>query len=300
MHPDITGSARTLSVALLFLACGGTPPDEDTAGTTGATAASTGTDSSVTGGQETSAGTDTGGQSEREICDRYLACVAVVAPGELPAAQMGFGSKGSCWQGSEDEAELCLEACASGLETFNEAFPDEEKCGVCQENAECDMAGGELCYFGKCTVTSCSDGVVDAKEVCDGQPGCDADCLGPSECNLFSNHGCTLSLRCSLAPVDGAGDKSAVCTSSSDFPRLSTGESCGDDVYAVCDLGLGCASAKLLPSCEPGLGNGCCTSLCVLSDTSACSPSQKCVPYEDTDGFGLAPELSYLGLCVPA
>ncbi|MCY1009426.1 hypothetical protein OV079_28460 [Nannocystis pusilla] len=125
--------------------------------------------------------TATGAESEepREICDRYLVCIAAVAPSGLPAAQMGFGDDGSCWQGSDKDAQLCIDACDAGLEMYHELFPDQAKCDLCQGHDDCDQAAGELCYQGECTVTTCGNGVVEAEEICDSaRPDCDADCQG--------------------------------------------------------------------------------------------------------------------------
>ncbi|PCC72804.1 hypothetical protein SAMN02745121_01922 [Nannocystis exedens] len=263
------------------------------------------TNSSGTEGQTTSTGSstgDTGGPSTHAICDRYLACISAAAPGELPAAQMGFGQNGTCWQGSENDAQLCLDACEAGLETFNEAFPDEPKCALCQDHTECDADAGELCDQGKCTVTTCSDGVVDAEEVCDSQPGYDADCLGPSECNPFSNFGCSESNTCAIQPMYTFDEITlARCLSYPEWFFALEGDPCQDfgPDPTVCDLGLGCASPALLPDCDPGMGKGCCTPLCTLDDPQQCSVNEKCVPYQDASGYILAPELTYLGMCVP-
>lgn len=295
MRAPLPISVLVLPFALLASACG------DNAAS--ATAAPSTTNSTGTEGPTTSTGTstdDTEGQAAHAICDHYLVCISVVAPGELPGAQMGFGESGTCWQGSEEDAQLCLDACKAGLETFHEAFPDEPKCALCQDHAECDAGAGELCYQGKCTVTTCSNGVVDKDEVCDSQPGCDADCLGPSECNPLSNFGCSESEICVIEPIFG-WDESTLsrCLFHNDYFFGSKGKPCADDHKQLCGLGLGCANPALLPACEPENGYSCCTPLCILDDPQQCAISEKCVPYQDIGGYELAPELGYLGFCVP-
>lgn len=301
MHPSLPFFALVLSLAVLASACG------DSASEGSVTGSPSTTSSAGTEGEPTSTGStteDTGGSSPREICERYLGCVSLVAPGELPTAQMGFGESGTCWQGSENDAQLCLDACKAGLETFNEAFPDEPKCAICQGHTECDADAGELCYQGKCTVTTCSDGIVDAEEICDSQPGCDADCLGPSECNPISGYGCTESKTCAIHPeYDWEEQTLARCLIQGDWNFRSEGEACqyytGSGTGIVCGPGFGCASPTLLPACEPEEGKGCCTPLCILDDPQQCSGNKKCVPYQDASGYTLAPELSHLGMCVP-
>ncbi len=64
-----------------------------------------------------------------EVCELYLDCLSVAAPSELPAAQAGFGPDGTCWQGSPETAEQCLEACRAGLDQLQQVFPDEPMCG---------------------------------------------------------------------------------------------------------------------------------------------------------------------------
>lgn len=65
-----------------------------------------------------------------EVCEQYLDCLAKVSPGGLPEAQQGFGPDGTCWQGSPETAEQCLDACQAGLAQWHEAFPDEPNCGA--------------------------------------------------------------------------------------------------------------------------------------------------------------------------
>lgn len=237
----------------------------------------------------------TGDSASHEICDRYLACVAAVAPAGLPGAQMGFGESGTCWQGSPQDAELCLTACKAGLEMYLLGFPDEQACMLCQEDVECDTAAGERCQLGKCTVTSCGDGVLDDDEVCDGQPGCDPDCLGPATCNLFSGVGCT-DEACLLLPKDGQ-TLDAQCDGDGE---LNISKVCGLSAAAeLCRSGFVCTHPTLLASCVADSGDGCCLRLCDMA-THDCLKGETCVPYKPPSGYLLTPELGYLGVCVPA
>lgn len=245
---------------------------------------------------DTPDGTESGGSNPHEICERYLACIAAVSPGGLPEAQMGFGENGSCWQGSESEAQLCLDACQAGLEMFNQQFPEEAACGLCQTHSECDMAAGELCHLGQCTVTKCSNGIIDPGEICDSQPNCAADCKGPQECNPISGYGCSGFEACYLI------SKSpfllgSFCLDTMDWAAL--GRQCGPDISNGCDPGLGCAPKELDPNCAATGDDGCCQALCDLG-APECEIGLICVPYQDVFGFMIPPELEFVGICVPS
>lgn len=107
-----------------------TSPGSSTATADDSTGSATGND--PTGGMtsETSTGDDpTEGLPSMEVCERYLDCLAEVAPGGLPDAQQGYGPDGTCWKGDLKTAEQCLNACQAGLDQWHEAFPDEPECG---------------------------------------------------------------------------------------------------------------------------------------------------------------------------
>lgn len=229
-------------------------------------------------------------------CVGYLACISVVAPGDLPAAQMGFGSNGTCWQGSESEAQLCLDACMAGLEDFNEVFPEEKKCGLCQEHSECNMAAGELCHLGKCEVTTCGDGIVQPEEICDSQPECKPSCQGLQPCNPISGHGCQESGSEVCFPQWDTQAVRAECLEPVN-PLVSEDAPCGND---YCLPGLGCALTEIYPACDAKGQAGCCAPYCDLGQPDPCTAEQSCVPYLDFTGYPLVPELGFLGVCVPA
>jgi hypothetical protein len=76
------------------------------------------------------------GSGSHEICDRYLACVAVTTPNGLPALQQGYGQNGTCWRGTAVEAQQCLQACAVALSQSRQAFVDKTEC-ACRADSEC-------------------------------------------------------------------------------------------------------------------------------------------------------------------
>lgn len=238
-----------------------------------------------TGGSE-----GTGEEGGREVCERYLGCVAKVAPAALPGLQMGFSEDGTCWQGSDEDAQRCLAACRAGIDMYSEFFPEQETCR-CQSNSDCAEAG-ELCYMGQCTVTTCGDGIVDAMDVCDGQPGCDEDCMGPARCNPLANFGCP-AYGCTIQHEDGVN--TAQCQG---YTVAEEGAPCGQ--ANRCKLKLGCASPELLPACDPKGLDGCCARLCQRGEPAQCDEGEVCVPFMDGAGVPLAAELEYVGFCVPA
>lgn len=281
MRTPLRISVLALCIVVLGPACQGGP--------SGASA----TDGGSTAGTESA----TGGALPHEVCDHYLTCVAAVASGSLPAAQMGFGENGTCWEGSESESQLCLDACEAGLKMYNEAFPDEEKCALCKDHSECDMTAGELCHLGHCEVTTCGDGIVDAKEVCDSQPECASDCQDRFHCNPLSGYGCD-DLACTISREFNAIDvTSPRCLGET---KLEEKAPCGETEPEICPPGTGCASVKIATDCEPTGLDGCCTRLCYLGAPSQCEPSETCVPFQDANGLKLPPEFSYVGFCVPA
>lgn len=110
---------------------------------------------STTGPTSTTSTTDdpTGGPSgNRDLCNRYIECVAVTNPGGLLDAQEDFGEASSCWTGTPADAELCITACKAGLAQGHELAPEEPACFECAGDDECDVGGGEACVDGNCVI----------------------------------------------------------------------------------------------------------------------------------------------------
>ncbi|MDC0721430.1 hypothetical protein [Nannocystis bainbridge] len=242
--------------------------------------------------------TATGVEAEnpREVCDRYLVCIAAVAPAGLPAAQMGFGDDGSCWKGSDKDARLCIDACGAGLKQYHELFPGRGECDLCQDHDDCDRAAGELCYQGECTVTTCGNGVVEDDEICDSaQSACDADCQGPSACNPLSGYGCE-SDACALYAVGGSDP--GIIAQCAQFTVIPAGEACQMTSLGLCEPGFACTSPSQLPTCDPGGQDGCCARLCMVNAATECAEGEDCVAYAPPL-HTLPADLDYVGVCVP-
>lgn len=246
----------------------GTSGDEPTGGTSGST-----------GADETTGGL----QPTRELCDRYLECLAVTRPEELPAAQMGFGADGTCWEGPPEQISQCITACYTGIGDVHEAFPDEPKCVQCEQDTDCIT--GERCVYGGCYVSYCGDELVEDDEICDNiadDPYCNYDCSHQFlECNVLSNFGCEEGEHCDYGYEVGL----TRC-------RPGEAEDLGDG--ALCDLqgsnhcaaGLACVPAEVLAVCA---GDSCCTPLCNAQEPDDCADERVCE---------LQPPSNYIGVCV--
>ncbi|WP_434420793.1 hypothetical protein [Nannocystis pusilla] len=117
------------------------------------------TGESVTEGPSTTAPTSTttndptgAPPGNRELCNRYIECVAVTNPGGLLDAQEDFGEASSCWTGTPADAELCITACKAGLAQGHALAPEEPACFECAADDECDVGNGETCVEGDCLV----------------------------------------------------------------------------------------------------------------------------------------------------
>ena len=238
-------------------------------------------------GDPTSGATENGGATEtgggpapsREVCDRYLECLSVTAPADLPAAQQGFGEDGTCWQGTPAEQQQCIAACQVALEQAHGFHKDEPKCALCDTQAEC--TAGLQCVMGECRPPNCGDGMVDADEVCDDDDFdnfCDDNCLGPAACNPLTGAGCDADLYC-LVDVNASEQVSCVPEQRS----AAEGEPCES---SVCAEGLTCFFCEV---------DYCCRRLCDINADDCGTDS--CIPFmamfEDSP-----PELwNYLGIC---
>lgn len=240
----------------------------------------------------------TGGEvAGKDVCERYIQCIAATTPNGLPDAQAGFGDDSACWTDPEDAA-LCVTACQTGLEQLHEAFPDEAACPACVSDEACPE--GERCLKGGCTASDCGDGVVDPEEVCDGGESCANDCQGPAACNPVSGHPCGGSF-CRLWISEEGDFEAAECSNGFEGDGEEPGDGCGpgDQVFEVygCTGGLGCVPAAVANmSC--GLP-GCCMPFC---DTAApdCPAGQSCVEYVPVEpGYTVETSLGWLGVCVP-
>ncbi len=285
------GPLLSLALCISQPACGddpeGSASDSTSNGVTSATSGNTGASASSTGGMssgETSGG-ETGETGEtgapeptQEICDRYIDCVSVTSPLDLPAAQDGFGPGSSCWSTGPAAAQQCIDACALALEQAYDNYPEEPKCHLCQADEECNQGAGQYCVDGRCLRSICGDGLLQADEMCDGQDGCSEDCLegANAACNPLSNVGCEEGLLCV-----------ALWPESTPF-QDEYGTYCYEENTCK-EIGQGCAVGEL---CTVYPGGDCLTS-CDLNDPESCPGGQGCTPV----GVPSGEIIDYLGYC---
>ncbi|MCY0991214.1 hypothetical protein OV203_28975 [Nannocystis sp. ILAH1] len=246
--------------------------------TSTATATDAGTD---TGSEPTS--TTGGMEPSQATCDQYLECLAATAPAMLPDAQAGFGPMGTCWQGSPETIQQCIDACATGLAQQHALFPDEPKCFECLETGDCPP--GERCTSGTCDPPKCGDGIVDADEVCDNPAGGCQDCDAVA-CNPLTNVGCQANEACQLLHL-GDSETFVTCIPGEPLPPGAPCPDLGDN----CGLGNTCALAEYVPDCDSTL---CCALLCNLQDGNVCPDGHVCVEYVENSPLG-----NLVGLCAP-
>lgn len=145
----------------------------------------------------------------------------------------------------------------------------------------------------------CGDGAVAPGEICDGQPGCDADCLGPPVCTPFHNIGCMPGKTCEV--VDGV----AACIDPG-VPEAE-GKECGvlydqypDDTGYYYDTDtegyeevLHCAGGLVCwqYGCDFAGPNGCCVRPCVIGGEPCPDPLEEC------ESLAFPAPLNYLGVC---
>lgn len=287
MMRGIIHGTLLLTLSMVAGACKGEPAD----GTGGSTAETNG--SSPTDATTSSA---TGGELSHEICDRYLKCLAATTPDALPGAQEGFGEDGTCWEGDADAAQLCIDGCRTGLEKYHAAYPDEPMCGVCLSDDECDKDAGEFCFRGSCGTSACGNSIVEEGEVCDGQPLCHPNCLGPAECSPATGAPCSETKTCDFYYYHD-NIYHADCISPPATP-IQAGEDCSKgSIDFRCGPGLICMGAENLISCK---STYCCAAYCDMTMFDTCPAGSVCKFYQDAaSGTTYVDEgLDYVGICV--
>ncbi len=267
----LTALTLTLTVTL---ACSGSSGQETDSASGSGVANSTNSNGSTGGG------TDTGG-FDREICDRYIACVAATSPAGLPAAQQGFGPDAPCWTLGQMEIDACLMVCGGGLIQNHTVFPGAPECYLCRDDSECNTSAGEVCYKGDCTLGPCGDGIVQSNELCDGAQKCDDDCQGGATCSPLTGVGCDEEHYCGMSYSLGAQ-----CFKKPNSCSEKPEETCPNGMF--CDFDNDANFLGCLPYCD-------------LNAPMPCPEGLKCVPWANGTDLMLDKydALSYLGECLP-
>jgi hypothetical protein len=68
------------------------------------------------------------GPEQPEVCRIYVECAASATPTDAGMLLELYGSQGTCWKGTNDEAALCEADCIERLDDLREQFPDDDSC----------------------------------------------------------------------------------------------------------------------------------------------------------------------------
>ncbi|MCY1064238.1 hypothetical protein OV090_05680 [Nannocystis sp. RBIL2] len=236
-----------------------------------------------TGGEPTGGETGEMSGTPYEWCQRYLACLAVIEPNELPGALAGFGKDSDCWTGSASDAELCQTACVTGLEQYHPAVPDEPACFRCNDDSECDPADDASCIDHGC-IPACGNGEIELDEVCELSIACE-DCKTGVACSPYTGVGCEVGYKCVFSEF---GDN-VECVAGKDTDG-GVGEVCEDG--EGCGKGLYCLYSGAFIDFECA-GEYCCAPYCNLTGPDTCPEGADC---QELLGNSV-PQLDYVGLC---
>lgn len=106
---------------------------------------------------------DSGNAAQAEptpACSTFVACAAIVAPGELSAVQESYGVGGSCWEDPAG-AEDCNARCIDGLADMQLAHPDVDACFAEVGNlTPCGLQPGRWTVTPDDNKTRCTAGAV--------------------------------------------------------------------------------------------------------------------------------------------
>lgn len=152
-------TARKLLAAVfvpLLLACGGLGNKDDEV--------------------EDTAGGD--GLPVTQACQDYLDCVAAVDAATLGTLLTSYGEGGTCWTTGQDAADVCDQACQTGLDQLHDQNPTEAACGdveictviegewevvITRTGGDCEFPWEQLDSPGELTCTDASAGTFEAE-----------------------------------------------------------------------------------------------------------------------------------------
>src|SRR5688500_2199849 len=66
--------------------------------------------------------------SQPDVCRVYVECASSATPSEADVLLERYGSEGSCWKGTAEEAALCEDDCIERLDDLREQFPGDSRC----------------------------------------------------------------------------------------------------------------------------------------------------------------------------
>jgi hypothetical protein len=224
----------TLSSLVVVTACQSTDRASDDDGSRSSHGANSGSGAS----DSAATGDPTPGWNDREACQEYLECLAVVAPAIVGDVLPLYGDNGSCWTSAVDSA-VCGAACREDLARYHAEHPDEPACPECRGASDC--AEGQHCRGGRCGGDSCAtDWSKCCEAMCQAEgPGCTPGSywLWCTSCPSPSSHDdCETALRTLYACVTSSLPDSVGCISDTVvMPFCGSCEPQRAAAVAVCD-----------------------------------------------------------------
>ena len=131
----------------------------------------------------------------RELCGRYVECVAQTNPGGLKIIADQYGKSGTCFDSLGDD--LCRKACLTGLQQNRTAFPNESACPSCLADGDCASTGKPACDTtkGLCVVCANDSHCSGATPACDVAKQRCVTCTADKHCTSSSSPACDVSAQ---------------------------------------------------------------------------------------------------------
>lgn len=127
--PSSTLAFLGLALSLTLTAC----PGDDEAGVTNEEE-TTGDGDSGDGDGDSGDGDGDSGDGDGECypqpaeCAQFVRCIGALVPSQLETVEAQFGENGSCWCGSEQQAQGCYATCLSEIDKAMMSNPTESQC----------------------------------------------------------------------------------------------------------------------------------------------------------------------------
>lgn len=124
--PLITVSILGLALGLSVTACGDTAADDSM--TMGDTMSSGGDGDGDPSGDGDPTGNTGECYDQPAECALFVECIAALVPGQLEGVEAQYGAEGSCWCGTEAQAQECFVTCVTEVDKAVATSPTEPAC----------------------------------------------------------------------------------------------------------------------------------------------------------------------------
>jgi hypothetical protein len=300
------------SLSLSFPACGGGGSDDDPVTTTGVTTTDDGTTGGASGG--TSGGTSTTDESTTgATSDDGSSSGGSTSMAFIMEPDSGVSAECDIWAQDCQDGEKCAPWANDGGNSWNATRCVPESANPKEPGDSCttdgsDVSGNDDCIKGSLCFSvnpETNEGICTA--FCQGSEA-SPTCADPNAvCNISNNGSLILCLpTCNPmlqdCPTTGQPqgcypvNDEFLCWPDFSFDLGSYGDPC--EYFNVCDPGLYCGAAEVVPGCIGSVG--CCTEYCDTTDANAscagASDGAECVPWWDANMA--PPGLENVGACI--